>query len=239
MTQKPISCDDYVTINTVDNALYSLETAAQFLARSDNFKWKWAAIALHHSLYSFCLACLVNGNPDNVLSSGKDDENHFCSKDEGIWFKSRRNKRPNSPGYTIEWVQTEENPPLPRSPDNEPDKPRGKIIGFWTALARAQDYFFWMGRNLLFKLLALSGEEWQSIEWLTKNIRNELIHFLPKIYRFPVADIQLACSDVLRPIEFLALESGTIIYLEDAKRKGIKTAISKLREGLDQPAGSV
>jgi hypothetical protein len=40
-------------IDEVENPIDSLETALQFLQREDNLKWKWIAIALHHSLYSF------------------------------------------------------------------------------------------------------------------------------------------------------------------------------------------
>jgi len=238
VNQKTISYDDYVTINTVNNALDSLETAAQFLARSDNLKWKWAAIALHHSLYSFCIACLEYGNSNRVLSSGRnDDEALFVSKDGETWFKSKRTKRPSSPGYTIEWVPIEKKPPRPTLPNKKDSKPRPKTISFWTALARVQDGFSWMDRRQ-FRPLILSEDEWIYIEWLAISIRNELIHFSPKTYLLPVAEIQQACSHVLRPIEFLSLESGAIYYLEDVQRRNIQTALLRLREGLGQPASS-
>ena len=52
----------YISIDEKENAIDSLETTLSFLGRDDNLKWKWFAIALHHSLYSFCISALEHGN---------------------------------------------------------------------------------------------------------------------------------------------------------------------------------
>ena len=81
---------DYFHLSESENAIDSLETAASFLLRPDNLKWKWIAIALHHSLYSFAIACLENGNYDNVLSRGHREDDHVFSRkgDDPFWMRS-------------------------------------------------------------------------------------------------------------------------------------------------------
>ncbi len=218
-------------INEVENAVDSLETAATFLDRPDNLKWKWIAIAIHHSLYSFCIASLTGSNYENVLScGGKEDEEHFCKGGNSQkWKKSRRVLRGRGPAYTIAWDDTNEEPKFREADASDDEKflPKGSLIGFWTALARVQDGYCWMGR----KPLVLSEEEWKSIEWLTKNVRNGLIHFVPKHILFSISRVKKSSLDVLRVIKFLALESGTIRG-EDGFQRRLNAAITKLRKTL-------
>ncbi|HXG06070.1 MAG TPA: hypothetical protein VNI77_01950 [Nitrososphaera sp.] len=218
-------------LNEVENAIDSLETAVTFLQRNDNLKWKWVAFALHHSLYSFCIACLVNGNYENVLSGGKnDDQDHFCLMGNDVkWRKSRRIKRPNSGGYTIEWSYTDEEPRI--NPARTAESLRKQnLIGFWTALARVQDQVFWMGRMVHTKPLVLSEDEWQSIEWLTNQVRNGCVHFVPKNLAVSIPSVKKASLDILRAIEFLALESYAILYTNHKQaQERVKVALMTFR----------
>ena len=73
--------DKLFFLNEVENAINSLKVTAQFSITVDSFKWKWITIALHHSLYSFCIACQAQGNPDNVFPSGDDDNDYYVKKE--------------------------------------------------------------------------------------------------------------------------------------------------------------
>ncbi|HOV99701.1 MAG TPA: hypothetical protein PK595_09065 [Bacteroidota bacterium] len=218
-------------LTEVENAIDSLETAVAFLFRDDNLKWKWIGIALHHSLYSFCIACLVNGNYENVLSVGRDDDNNlFCLQgNDTKWMKSKRKKRPKSGGYTIEWSYTDEDPTATSNP--KPLKERKEnLIGFWTALARVQDQTYWMGRGVRTKALTLNEDEWQSIEWLTSQVRNGCVHFVPKALAVSIPSVKKASLATLRAIEFLALHSYAIVYMEhEESHKRIEDAIKVFR----------
>lgn len=218
-------------LNEVENAIDSLETAVSFLDRNDNLKWKWIAIGLHHSLYSFCVACLVNGNYENVLSSGKnDDANHFCQMGNDVkWKKSKRINRPKSGGYTIEWSYTDEEPTF-NSAQTPKSQRKENLIGFWTALARVQDQVLWMGRMVHTRALVLSEEEWQSIEWLTSQVRNGCVHFVPKGLAVSIVSVKRASLDILRAIDFLALQSYAVLYTEhEQSRNRIKQALETFR----------
>ena len=197
-------------VDVIENAIDSLETACSFLNRIDNLKWKWVAIALHHALYNYCIANLVNGNPENVISQGRDEDKKrfFRSNEESPWKKSGIVRRSNSGGYNIVWDITEEMPPVLFSSSNSNDQ----LIGFWSALARVQDAEYWMRRSVLMNALVLSEEEWQSIEWFSDHLRNGLVHFIPKSHAFSIEMTKLHCLNVLRVIDFLALEANGIVH---------------------------
>jgi hypothetical protein len=42
-----------VKLNTLLNAIDSLETANKSLERKNPLKWKWFAFSIHHSLYQY------------------------------------------------------------------------------------------------------------------------------------------------------------------------------------------
>jgi hypothetical protein len=224
-------------ISVVENAIDSLETAVTFLNRSDNLKWKWIPIALHHSLYSFSIACLENGNYECVLSNGRDDDKNTFIKqgDDEKWKRSLIIRRPNSHAYTIRWEYTEDEPIYNKSGESNdrPLKKSGKLISFWTALARVQDQTFWMGRLTCTKALTLTEEEWKHIEWLTIEIRNGLLHYVPRSRSVNLDLIKRACSDVSRAIEFLALSSKAVVYTHpEQDNLRIKNAVASLRDQL-------
>lgn len=224
-------------LDEVENAIDSLETAVTFLSRTDNLKWKWIAFAMHHSLYSFSIACLVNGNYENVLSSGKDDDkNRYCLMGNNTkWKKSKRVYQNNGPGYVIEWEDTDEIPsqaPPEEIEEMEKKKHKRQLIGFWTALARVQDSYYWMGRSFITRAVKLSAEEWKSIEWLTNNVRNDLVHFVPKLLSVSIGSVKKACLDLLRVLEFLALHSGALLYHCSDWRERIERAVVSFRNGV-------
>ncbi len=230
-----IEDNTYLTISVLENAIDSLETAAAQLVRLDNLKWKWVAITLHHALYTFCVAALTGSNYENVL--GDDSNCNWCKIGSSEkWNRLYQMKRPKSSGYLIEWKETDEVPPVFNeklaASDNNNSKRRAtnrkKLIGFWTAFARIQDDVFWMKRFVHSRAVGISNTEWDNIEWLTNEVRNGCVHFIPKFLIIPIVDIQEACKDVVRIIEFLAFESNTILFNNhESQTKRIAKAIEQ------------
>ncbi len=218
-------------INALENAIDSLETGLTFFKREDSLRWKWIAISLHHALYSFCVTCLVGGNYDYVIALSRDeDDNRFCLFGRDTkWKRSKRQFRPDSPGYTIIWTETDEDP-TKASNKQPPKQTSQQLISFWTALASVQDSYFWMGRYDHTEALLLTEEEWRAIEWLTLEARNRIVHFIPVSRSYPVDRFKEVSIHVTRAIEFLALESKAITYIhrrEDKQR--ISESITQIR----------
>jgi hypothetical protein len=232
----------YFHINVLENAIDSLETAAAFLNREDNLKWKWIAFAVHHALYSFCIACLVNGNYENVLSNGRgDDENLYCkSGADNKLKKAVKIQHEGTSGYYLRWENTDDVPLQHTLGYSQQHRTKTKLIGFWTALARVQDSIFYMGRFTHTKAITLSADEWKSIDWLTQNMRNNLAHFIPTLSAVSLNLVKQVCLDNLRVISFLALDSYAIMYdvpeSKDRTRNAIKTLRAHL--GNDQTANA-
>ena len=236
---------DSFTVDELLNALDSFETAAAFLSRPDPYKWKWIAIALHHAISGFCIAAVAQRDPFCVLTnpSGKDDAPHFCQiGTDPRWRKSHRIFVGDGPAYRIGW---EYMPPLPE-PDEEIEPyesrmarlQKGKLIGFWTALARAQDPVLWMNKISGAAPLQLSDEQIGRIVWLSNEVRNELVHFVPKTNTIRIRGIGEASRDIINAIGFLVFESKTIYSLREPIRDRVKTAIVKSAEHYEaQQAG--
>lgn len=224
-----------VYVDETENAIDSLETVIDFLKREDNLKWKWIVFALHHSLYSFCISALEKGNYETVLARGyKEDNKVIITKlNEGITRESRIVpffiKEYKTPAYRIEWDEVDKIPEKKLKPIAG-----NKLIGFWTALARVQDEYFWMGRLHGQKALTISDEELKKICWLIEKVRNDLTHFVPKGYSIDILSIIDACQVVLQKIEFLALESYSINYLNyEQATKRVKDALKIINAKLD------
>lgn len=222
---------EYIFIDEVENAIDSLRSAAQILTTSEKFKWKWITISLHHALYSFCVSCQSQGNFENVLSSGRDDEDYFVKIGNEVNFKKPiKIKHRVTPAYRLQWqetVYTDENPPPIKRKKTRHSK---KLIGFWTALARVQDQYFWMGRLITIKALKLSDDELDSIVKFTE-LRNKLVHFVPQAFGFTENGVRDLTKVVLQAIEFLAFESNAIAkyYVNPNLKSSARKAIEHLK----------
>lgn len=222
----------FARINTVLNAVDSLETSARFLSRTDEFKWKWLAIALHHSLYMFSVAALHNGNPDNVTTITADpDDNRLCRiGNHQEWKKSKKAYVGTGPAYRIKWIPIEDLPPEHKTQKNKNKKP--KLIGFWTALARVQDQHYWMGRLASIKALELSDSKIDDIVFLSIALRNAFVHYVPKGYLVDIPSIIKVSRTGLQAIEFLALRSNAIWHIDEDWRTRIESSIKEISVGL-------
>ena len=225
-----------IYVDEKENAIDSLETALSLLDRKDNLKWKWVAFALHHSLYSFSIAALENGNYESVLVKGS--ENSFCvKKGNEAWKKVSIIPfyigKFKTSAYRINWKPLLEFPKTGSKKGGNIN--REKLIGFWTALARVQDGYFWMGRMGGVKPLKLNDEELKGIIWLTDAVRNDLMHLIPKGYSISSLDVISSSLIFINAIEHLALNSFSIMFLEYEKSiKRIKICIEEIRRRLTE-----
>lgn len=221
----------YFFINEVENAIDSLRLCSQNISSKNKFIWKWVSISLHHSLYSFCIACLTQGNFENVLSNYFDDGGYFTIKGNDKYHKTpKKSYIDKGPAYRIDWIETEYSidDELPKL--SKKNKKSNELIGFWTALARVQDSYSWMGHLSDIIPLKLTDDETKKIVWLSK-IRNELTHFIPKTLGISIFDIQESAKVYLNAIEFLALKSRAITYLflKPEFRTDIRSLIESIR----------
>jgi len=161
-------------------------------------------------------------------------------------MKSKRVPVGNGPAYRIEWEPTTERIPEDYYPPTDSieqlkRQEKLKLIGFWTALARVQDSYFWMGRLTISKALVLSDEEIHQLVWLHAQVRNDLMHFKPKTYIVATDGVRIATLTAVRAIEFLALNSHTFVWPPTGNHlKRIKDVVKQMRERLngeqpDQP----
>lgn len=223
--------ENCLSLNEIDNAINSLIVAKEFIEKEDIFKWKWVTIALHHSLYSFCISALVNGNYDNVLSFGKnEDSDGWLTRDDEKWKRLCKKKYDERPYYRMVWFDTDENPPEKKQ--KEPNNKSEKLIGFWTALARVMDGELWMGRLVCTKPLLLEDDELEKIYWATEFVRNDLVHFIPKIKVLDVEYLKKCLMIMIRSIEFLISESRSINGFTINLHPSISEAISIIKEKL-------
>lgn len=226
---------EFMSIDSRENAIDSLETALTFFGREDNLKWKWISIAIQHSLYHFCIANLEGSNYRQVISSGfDDDKDSYFKKGEEKWKKSKKVKR--GLGYLIKWEEIEGTPIFDDIKKKKSNK--DKVISFWTALARVQDAELYM--NVYYECcnpLIINDEEWKEIEYLHEDLRNEFMHFVPVSKGIGISRIKTAISVALKCIEHLGLNTGQILYFDDEKsgkyyghsEKRIKRAIEEIR----------
>jgi len=62
----------WLRVTTEENAIDFLEKAAEFVGRSDDYKWKWVSISLHAALYAFAICAIRGTDPDRVAVYGKE-----------------------------------------------------------------------------------------------------------------------------------------------------------------------
>ena len=228
----------FLNVDAVSNALDYLETATAFLERPDDFKWKWIGISVYHALYAFAVLALEKGNPDWVLKSfGRDrdnDDGKFCKRGQDTrWYKSQIELFGSGPAYRIVWAPTDNEPP--HSPVSQDDIAwiNGKLIGFWTAIARIQDERSVVS-DILSKPVVISDNELRAIQWLTLEVRNEFIHFVPKFWGISIEGIQCGCLAALKVIDSLVFESNTIWMVDIDGQIRIRNNLDRLRNGLQK-----
>jgi hypothetical protein len=223
-----------VKLTQIENAVDSLNTFLQFLVREDSMRWKWVAIAIHHALYSFCVAALAERSPAHVISLGRlDEENTFYRRDtRDKWKRAKQAFIVGCSAYRLRWEETDEDPEQ-RDPPKSTHGPA--LIPFFSALARVQDGEFWMHQFFDAKPLVLSLEQTSNFVWLNNEIRNELMHFVPGILEIELDRLKRTCLDALESIEFLTFDSNVMWDYDDSWKPRIRTVLSACRPLLAAP----
>jgi len=168
-------------ITPEENAVDSLERAADFLADRERATWpKWVSLALHHALYGF-LICAVRGTDPHRVTTGR----------------------------------------------------RGQLIGFPQALRRAQDDSH-MQQYTFSKTLVLSPRETRSIDFLAKGLRNQFQHLAADVWGIDLRELPETLRDVLRVVEFLALNSGNVLWHRPGTRERAECTIKRMSGALER-----
>jgi hypothetical protein len=224
---------DFVRIDEVENAIDYLESCLLFFPRTDSLKWKWIGFSVAQSLYSFCILNLDSSNP---ISLSQEDDNDVFYKREGMvrWRKSKKIKLAHLPGYKIEWDDTEKEPGG-KAPSSAEELIDGAVrhmdrnlLGFWSALARVQDSEHWMKRYYGSHEVKISDPDLVNIGYLYEAIRNDVVHFRPKLMRHHIPKIKECCMSTILVIEDLAFKTGSL-FLDKQQNERIRSAIESIK----------
>ena len=224
-------------VTAQSNAIDSLETSLSFTDRSDAMRWKWGGFALHHALYSFSVAALVSGNWKMVSSGGGDDNHAYVQGASGPWYESYKvSVGSGKVPFRLAWKALPAEPPPSRSSRKRASKDvswsDAKLINFWTALARVQDGHFWMNRAISTKPLVLTDDELIDLYWLTENVRNRLMHFVPGGFYIDVASVKETSLVALNAIRFLVIESNAVLFYDGLSKGNVERTLDQLESRL-------
>lgn len=227
---------DFIRLDGKENAIDYLESCCLFFPREDSLKWKWIGFSITQSLYSFCILNLDTNNP---ASLSQENDNKVYYKREGMirWRKSKRIETDELPGYRITWEDTDEEPGG-EEPQTAEDLIEGAIkhmdrnlLGFWSALARVQDSEHWMKRYYGSREVTISDPDLINIGYLYEAIRNEVVHFRPKLLRHHIPKIKECCLSSIHVIENLAFDTGNL-FMEKEQKERIRKSLEVIKQGL-------
>ncbi len=238
MIEEKKKSETLMYFSEIDNAVDSLETAVFLIDRDDSGKWKWVSLCIYHSLYNFCIASLTNGFSGNVLQDKRGKI--FYSRDEVNWKKAVWKKIDGTTFGRIQWNDVTDKSELPKIDNNIPNTDevfyeyeKNDLISFQCALSRVMDQEYWMGRYYDQKGLKLSDEEIKDIDKIHK-LRNDFIHFKPKLVIYDIETIKKKLEIYLKAITFLVFDSNSILEIgEKPFRDRVEELLHKLSIELD------
>ncbi|MEW6237925.1 MAG: hypothetical protein AB1656_21260 [Candidatus Omnitrophota bacterium] len=111
------------------------------------------------------------------------------------------------------------------------------LHGFYDLLAMIQSEYF-MKRYVMSKTISINDEDMKTLEWLHEKVRNEVEHFIPKIYLVDSHDLLEASMLCLEISHFLLFESGNVTIknlLDSGKWDSLKI---KIEENIHRYSGS-
>ena len=111
-----------------------------------------------------------------------------------------------------------------------------QLIGIWEALKRMKDpdSFIWVNA----KPLETDSEDDFAIDRLINGFRNEFEHFKPKQWSIEVSGMPKILLTVLGVIEYIALQSNTVIYRSDREEEIVTETISSIKLALHNKASA-
>lgn len=117
------------------------------------------------------------------------------------------------------------------------DKRSGKrnLIGFDKALNKTLNTPFYTYAKAKPKknIIKLTTKEREDINWLSYEIRNNFVHFIPKVTSIEINKIKSACLTAIKLIKQISIDSYTIVYInfEDSQKR-IKENLEILRNSM-------
>jgi len=213
--------------NITGNAVDSLEMVEILLQMERPSKWKWAPLAMYHSLYAFLLDALGGTAPKLYLAEvPKQREALVLYIHDGWSIKEIAKELKVSKEDVCNWIA---------SP---------KVINMRTALDRmaadnstigeSQGASKDSGKNAQprrpasVKRLSLSESQRKSIDWLITELRNPFEHFMPKHWYIVLSGLPTILLDVLATIEFVALESNGPL-LDNEEKEHVAKLCGRIR----------
>ncbi|MDE2830232.1 MAG: hypothetical protein OXN20_08960 [Gemmatimonadota bacterium] len=115
--------------------------------------------------------------------------------------------------------------------DRSEPVPRGKLVPFLDLYKNIKDDKSPMNRSPDTQHFVPKGTQDKSIK-LLHHLRNEFMHFTPKRWILNREGLPAMASDCLEIAEFLAWESGNIIWYEHDLKKRLKIAFTSARKSL-------
>ena len=118
-----------------------------------------------------------------------------------------------------------------RKGDRREPEPRGKLAPFLDLYKKIKDDKPPMKRYADSQQFVPKGTQDKSIK-LLHDLRNEFMHFTPKLWILDRGGLPAMALDCLEIAEFLAWESGNIIWYEHDLKKRLKIAFTSARKSL-------
>lgn len=112
---------------------------------------------------------------------------------------------------------------------------RRELISFDKALNKTLNtpYVLYAGAKPKEKRIKLTAKEREDINWLSYEIRNNFVHFIPQVTSIEIKKIKSACLTAINLIERIGVNSYTIVYLDfDDSQKRIKESLRILKNNL-------
>ena len=107
-----------------------------------------------------------------------------------------------------------------------------KLIGFCEAIERCQKLTK-LPRLATARALVLTDDQRQSMEFLTKELRNNFEHYIPRFWSIELHGMPKIAIDVLDVLRFLALDSGTLLCLNEKERNTVEELIAESKRFLE------
>jgi hypothetical protein len=213
--------DRYFATNELKDAVFSLKIVNEMLSkvREDSDYWKWVFIALHNSLQGFMVTSLCPVNDFAVMQPTP--EPRKCSIAGECCVKQRR-----------PWGSREEWEAFLRGESKTRPQPF-RLLGFMDLYNQIKDQKHM--RHFYYQAFVPTDTQTDSVRRLNKELRNNFVHFRPKMMCRPTEIFPRIARDVVDVISFLAVDSGNVRWgfqdqlCEEASRL-IKDILRRLDE---------
>ena len=231
--------DGWLSTNESVETVSDFEMFAEQLKRitDDPHRWKWAVIALHSGLQGMMVLALKGSDYMNVI---RQDDKKRCTES--------LSENPDFCGRSYNILKTY----LPRTlyivwkgmltwvfrqaPKVSDDERRGKSPRNNLKLIGFTDLYAWIKRNKMLmytdsQKFVPRGTQGRSIKMLNR-LRNDFVHFKPKHWLLELEGLPTIATDCLEIAEFLAWESGNVMWHRDDFIERLKTGFKSANESI-------